>query len=380
MLTITRRLALKLRSVMRCAFGTIRGDGPALCITGDAEALRVRAAYADVAVEYRQEGQYPAETLLLPFQFLADCEGKKDQPVELNASGKGRVTAQWQDGNVPIITTYQKPEFNAGEFPPMPEVLADNPTNLFTALREAFDTTDRESIRYTLACVQLCGQSGLIRATDGRQLLVQSGFNLPWKEDLLIPRSGVFSCRDLALDRPVAIGRNEDWLSLCTGPWTIHLRINKEGRYPDLSRYIPSGTTARTSCHIAGPDAEFLAATLPRLPCEDQSNYAITLDLNGSIALRARGDNQPQPTEVVLANSSYTGEGVKAKHQPPLSGPGTANGPIRNANKRPGIARCMPRRSPAVRMDAVGGRVGHQTMCQGHTHSLALGGSRKSTT
>ncbi len=39
MLTITRCLALKLRSVMRRAFGTIRGDGPALCITADLNAV-----------------------------------------------------------------------------------------------------------------------------------------------------------------------------------------------------------------------------------------------------------------------------------------------------------------------------------------------------
>ena len=36
----------------------------------------------------------PTETLWLPFQFLADCEGKKDEPVELEAAGKGRCTAQ----------------------------------------------------------------------------------------------------------------------------------------------------------------------------------------------------------------------------------------------------------------------------------------------
>ena len=100
MITITRRLALSLRSVFRRAFGAGRGPGPAVCFTAGPEGLRVRARLGDAAVEYHARGDFVPETLWLPFSFLADCEGRKDEPVQLEAQGEGRVMAQWRDGSV----------------------------------------------------------------------------------------------------------------------------------------------------------------------------------------------------------------------------------------------------------------------------------------
>ena len=71
MVTISRRLALHLRAVMRRAFGN-RGLGPAVCFTASAGTLNVRASSDDVAVEYTEPASAPAETLRLPFEFLAD--------------------------------------------------------------------------------------------------------------------------------------------------------------------------------------------------------------------------------------------------------------------------------------------------------------------
>ena len=85
-ISITRRQALQLRAVMRRAFGN-RGPGPALGFIADAEGLRVKARFADAAVEYRAPGERPAETLWLPFPFLADCEGKEGRTGRV---GSGR--------------------------------------------------------------------------------------------------------------------------------------------------------------------------------------------------------------------------------------------------------------------------------------------------
>jgi hypothetical protein len=178
--SITRRQALQLRAVMRRAFGN-RGPGPALGFIADAEGLRVKARFADAAVEYRAPGEHPAETLWLPFPFLADCEGKKDEPVELAAADKGRVTAQWRDGSVPQIVSYE--------------------------------------------------------------------------------------CEP------------------------------------------PADATAR--CTLSATDAAFLAQSLPRLPSDDAYNFPVTLDLNGYIAIRAKAVDQAKPTEIVLTNSSWSGEPVR---------------------------------------------------------------------
>ena len=56
-------------------------------------------------------------------------------------------------------------------------------------------TAARESTRYGLSLVQLRGRAGEVVATDGRCLLVQGGFPLPWPEDVLVPRVAAFGMR-----------------------------------------------------------------------------------------------------------------------------------------------------------------------------------------
>ena len=311
MLTITRRQAQTLRAVLRRAFGNFRGTGPVLGFIADAEGLRVRAMSADAAVEYRVPDERTAETLWLPFQFLADCEAKKDEPVELAVAGKGRVSAQWRDGSVPQITEYDSaPPRDADKFPALPETLVENPPTLLRALVDAYDTCDPESARYALGHIQL-QHDGTVGATDGRQLLVQSGFVFPWDDAVLIPRNRIFSAPELSSDEPVKIGKSGDWVAMGIGSWTIWLAINKDGKFPDLSRHIPRSDNATARCRFSSADAKFLAGAIPRLPSAEEFNFPITLDLNGSIAVRARAADQACPTEVVLKGSSWTGEPIR---------------------------------------------------------------------
>ncbi|MEN6498643.1 MAG: hypothetical protein ABFD16_30430, partial [Thermoguttaceae bacterium] len=151
MITITRRLALSLRSVFRRAPGAGRGPGPAVCFAGGPEGLRVRARLGDVAVEYHAPGEITPETLWLPSSFLADCEGKKEEPVQLESLGEGRVMAQWRDGRVPQLVQYEAVEPPGTEaFPGLPEAFAENPPSLLAAMHDAAETVDPDSIRYVL--------------------------------------------------------------------------------------------------------------------------------------------------------------------------------------------------------------------------------------
>ena len=311
MLTITRRQAQQLRAVLRRTFGNFRGPGPAVRITASAGTLSARAMFGDAAVEYRIPGQHMAETLWLPLQCLADCEGKKDDPVELAAAGKGRVSAQWRDGSVPQLVQYDSPEPPAAhKFPVLPATFTENPPGILQALADAGESCDPDSTRFALGHIQL-RHDGAISATDGRQILVQSGFTFPWDDAVLIPRSKVFSSPELPHDVPAAIARSGDWVVISVGPWTISLAINKDGRFPELARHIPQPADATARCRFSAADAAFLGNTLPRLPCDDVANYPITLDLNGHVAIRAKSADQPRPTEVVLTGSEWSGEPIR---------------------------------------------------------------------
>jgi hypothetical protein len=143
------------------------------------EGLRVRASSDDIAVEYHGPGQGPAETVWLPMALLADCEGRGDEPVEIERVGEGRVTAQCRDRGIPQLLQYDSnPPDDADKFPVIPDKLAENPSKLLKALADAAATTDPGSVRYALASIQL-RPNGSLAATDGRQLLVQSGFTFP---------------------------------------------------------------------------------------------------------------------------------------------------------------------------------------------------------
>jgi hypothetical protein len=309
LITISRRTVLKLRTVLRRAFGA-RGPGPTLVFTADSAGLKVSARQGDVAVEFCDQGngEGSGESLRVPFAFLADCGSKSDDPVELVPHGKHRVVTHWVDRNVPQRVTYDAdPPANADKFPLRPENFTENPPELLQALRDAAATTDPESARYALGCIQLRA-SGTLTATDGRQILVQSGFQFPWETDILIPANKIFCAAELPCDQPVRVGKTEDWVALGVGPWMICLAINKEGRFPDVDRHLPRADMAQARCRFSAGDAVFLGETLPRLPGQAEYNFPVTFDLNGSIAVRAKAGNQAQATEVVLTDSEWSGD------------------------------------------------------------------------
>jgi hypothetical protein len=307
-ISLTRRLALNLKSVMRRAFGS-RGLTPAVCFTAVAGTLSVKAKSHDAAIEYRGPTDSPDETLWVPLKLLEDCSAKRDEPVRVEAAGKGRVTAQWHDGAVPKVVEYTvaKPR-DADDFPAPPKNFTENHASFPQAFTEASDTADPGSARYALGNVRLRGENGSLAATDGRQLLLRSGFRFPWTGDVLVPRTKVFTSPELPSDQPVAVGKTEKWVTVGLGPWFIHLRIDEQGRFPNVEKIIRATEEAKGVCRFSRADMEFLAETMPRLPVDQDNSYRVTLDLNGSVAIRAKTPEQSEPTEVVLSNSSWSGE------------------------------------------------------------------------
>ena len=214
MITITRRLAQQLRSVLRRAFGNFRGNGPAIGFIAGKEGLTVRSVFGNVAVECRLPGERTAEALWLPFEFLVDVAGKNDQPLEIEATGDGQANVQWRASNGPQIVTYATQEpFEADKFPVLPAAFTANPPGLLQALDAAAEVTALEGVRYGTDCIQL-SPDGTINATDGRQLLIQSGFNFPWQDAVLVSRNKVFTCAELPQDQPVAVAKSGDWVAV----------------------------------------------------------------------------------------------------------------------------------------------------------------------
>jgi hypothetical protein len=146
--------------------------------------------------------------------------------------------------------------------------------------------------------------------TDGRQLLLQKGFAFPWKEDLLIPAVPVFGCAELPRDAPASVGRTDTHVCVEVGPWTIHLALGTDSRFPQVERAIPPLAGVVTTCRLSPDDALFLAKALPRLPVQGDEHEPVTVDLNGQPVVWARGEGQERSTELVLSLSEVTGPPV----------------------------------------------------------------------
>ena len=285
MIQITRNQARQIRALFkRLLSGRGRRIDPTIQFEAGPQGLEIRSWTLQGAVQYHAGGTFPPTSSAVPLSALQACEGKSDAPVEFDDSG----------------------------FPPTPKTFTSLPAGLLMALHQASQCAADENTRYALDHIQLDGAKGRIAATDGHHALLQSGFQFPWQDAVLIPASGVFASPEFAHDDPVGIGRTDKWLSFSIGPWQIHLPIDKDGRYPRCDDIAPKPEKIVSRLQIAEHDAKFLRDAIPGLPGdEDNVHHPVTLQLDGEVIVRATASDQPQPTELVLTNSQLVGEPVK---------------------------------------------------------------------
>jgi hypothetical protein len=310
LIPITRKLTKTLRSMFRAALGlSAQSNGTPLHVKTGPDGLVISAAMFGLGIRYHLDGSFAEYEFWLPFEFLKETEGNRNDAVLLDPTSDG-VDVQWVVDSVPQTRTFIIE--NAPDAITLPEVdFTDNAPELLVALKEAARTCDHSSTRYALSCIQLRGEAGEVVATDSHQLLVEGGFQFPWDDNVLIPGSKLLTHREFLTGDSVKIGRAEDVVVLNVGPWTAWMSIEKERRFPEIDQVIPNVNGAIASVSIPKNDGDFLARVVKQLPANDEQHSPVTVDLNGSIAVRARTDGSSTPTELVLTRSSRTGDPVR---------------------------------------------------------------------
>jgi len=310
LITISRLLARQIRNVFRRAMSLSRKNvNLPIQVEVGPKGLRIRAVSSTAAVEFHDPSPVETATACIPFELLSECEGPKHDTVVLFPKPDGQVEARWENGRIPVIRQYHC-ELTADAFPAIPAELLESSPSLLKAIAEAVEVTDQQSSRYALGHVLLDGSKGHIGATDGRQLLLQSGFQFPWQDEVLVPGSSVFGCKELAGYESVSLSKSDTNVVFRIGPWTLAFPIPKDARFPRLDDIIPPHHSARTVLTIPQPDRAFLADTITRLPGNGESNAPVTVDLNGSVAIRSKADGG-RPTELVLTQATREGEEVR---------------------------------------------------------------------
>jgi len=310
-LTISRALARQVRAVFKRTFSGPPRSAVWVRLLAAADGLRIQAPTEQVAIEFHLTGAFEPGEWLVPLELLAACEGKSSDPVQLATDAAGHVVAEWLENGIPQRYAAAQPPENLAGFPPRPVASVSNSPELLSALVEAGKTTDAQSSRFALDCLSLRGESGNIVATDGRQLLAQSGWQFPWSGDVLVRANRVFSSPELPKDQPVQVGQVDDWVTFAIGGWSIYLRTPEDARFPKVDDLVRNVEMARSRLTISAGDARFAIDALKRLPVGDDDSKGITLDLNGEVLLRARSAITEPATELHLVNSQLTGESVR---------------------------------------------------------------------
>ena len=312
-MNFSRQLAKQIRSVFRRALQISASQADQVVwLVADDSGLRIRAQSHRGIAEYHIPGAATPGSIPVSMEALAACEGTKaDESVSVERRADGVVTLNWGDRGVPQHFQFDATKLQAEPPPALPETWGANPPNLLGAMDEAMRIAPADATRFAINCAQLRADGGRIAVTDSRQLLVQTGFTFPWTGDVLVQRSPVFRCRELVTDQPVGVGVTANHFVIRTGPWTLWLPQEKQGRYPTFEAVIPAADTAKTRLRLSDEDVEYLLDVMPRLPKESPTDPRVTLDLNGSVSLLARGTEPSPVTQVILSNSRRQGDEVR---------------------------------------------------------------------
>jgi hypothetical protein len=247
----------------------------------------------------------------VPISALVDCDGRGHGSVQGQSTDKGKVELRWEQNGVPYQREYASCKASEAPFPAWPARDSANDPSLLEALDEAMQIPTGSSGRLSLTCIQRRGKQGDVVATDGRQLLIQGGFQFPWKDAQVVTRSPLFAARELPRGEVVHVGLSKTHVHFRIGGWTITLPIDSSTRFPNVDAVIPKADHAKTRWHVGADEAPSLAAMLDNLPAAKEENAPVTVELARPVIIRARGEEEKRSTDVALPRSSIDGKSVR---------------------------------------------------------------------
>jgi hypothetical protein len=301
MIAIPRDVARAFRALAKkCLAGRPRGPAPPVVVRVRAGVLTIWSRIESVGLRYSVAAPAAENvTLLVAMDLLAAIEGARSDPVSLAVDAKLQGTASWAEGGEAkshsfkaILPGKQHAVPTLPELVPMPDAFR-------TALHECGRTAAREANRFVLNQVQIRGASGHVIGTDSKFLLVWGGFVFPFPETVLVPAIPVFGCRELADEPDVRVGRTDTEVVVACGPWSVHLPI-ASGKFPDALSILPKPESCSSVTFDDAQAAELLLA-LPAMPGATSEDRPVTLDLNGSLTVRACDEASEVVQELNLA-------------------------------------------------------------------------------
>jgi hypothetical protein len=304
-----RSLARQFRAVLRrCVH---RDSNPFVLVRSSRKGLTLEAVSQDVALRVEFPGGQENAALAFPTAVLAQFEGRHDDLVTLHESSPGNGQATWKEAGTPTSRDFKLVQPDAHlSFPRMPEVMKSPGAGFLRALHDASQTAAQQVATRSLDWIMLRGRTGEVIATDGRQLLLQGGFNLPWKDDRLVRSLNAWGSRELP-EEEAQLGCNDKQVFVRMREWTFALMIADNNRYPAVEKVIPPSRSIKTRLQLHPDDISLLIKDLPRLPEGDDRDLAVTLDIDKEVCIRTRASGKEEIGELKLASPRVTGLPVR---------------------------------------------------------------------
>ena len=312
MIELSPTLVRQFRAILRKSVlaADSRGSSALVVCRAGRGGLHVTCQQGDIGLCHFTPGSFPADCIAVPVRVLNELT-KVSQTITLEQPAPFKGKASWQTEEGPQVIDFET--VDPVSLPPATLEPARNgagmPPNFLPCLDDAARTANRESARFALSQILLQGSDGAIIASDGRQMLIQAGFQSPWKENRFLPALPVFGCKELPREQDVWLGGKDDTITLQVGPWLLTFKSAPNLKYPDVNRVIPS-SRGNTRLRLDPQDVEELTLALPRLPGHDEPDQPITLDLREKVVVRAR-DQQGRIEEVPLLRSRAEGRPVQ---------------------------------------------------------------------
>jgi hypothetical protein len=307
MIELPRREAGRFRALARrCVVGRPRGPAPPVILRQDQNCLTLSTSLGEVTLSLRLSVPTAVECeSIVPSAVLEAVEGNDSGSATIDVASSGKIRCRWTNRGESREASFDAPASAAmpmAESPPSrARRMRSVDESFLSALHECGRTTSGESVRYAFSRVQLRGKEGQVIATDGRQLLVCSGFEFPFEENVLIPAVPVFGNREITAQPSVRVGSVGSEIIVEVGPWTVGLTIDRNARFPDVATVL-ARSTGGASLRLAAADAETLVRGFER--CLDRT------DKTQSLVVRI----SPEPEIVIagnrisLAQSEFAGD------------------------------------------------------------------------
>lgn len=305
------------QSVLNDCHSVFRRAGPRSSIArssvnihvwGGRDGIRLGLVQADVSVQYHHPPPSDSFSFMLPLAALADCQGRGKGTLEFQPAKAGKIEVRWEQAGTPHRREYASRETPDRPFPIWPSHDSVNDPRLLESLVEAMEIPTGAPALKSMQCLQLRGKQGDVVATDGRQLLILGGFQFPWKDSVLVPRTTVFAAKEIARGEVVRVAQSKTHVFIRIGGWTVALAIETAVRFPNVDQVIPKVDLVTTRWHIGGDEGPALAAMLDRLPAAREEQAPVTLDLAAHVIVRARAEEEKRCTDVVLPGSQREGK------------------------------------------------------------------------